>query len=144
MFKPRRENHAGGKSFGSKFGGPKSRPSFGGGDSRPRDFHRGGDERPESFDAICASCGKECRVPFKPNGRKPVYCLNCFKKDGDDKPSYGDKPTSREPRSFSTGSSYDAKQVNEQLKLVQSKLDRILKLLDSDKLDIDHDIEKLG
>jgi CxxC-x17-CxxC domain-containing protein len=55
------------------FGG---RPSFGG--------DRGGfTKRPlELFQATCAACGKTCEVPFKPNGKKPVYCKECFAKNG--------------------------------------------------------------
>ncbi|PIR14050.1 hypothetical protein COV49_00170 [Candidatus Falkowbacteria bacterium CG11_big_fil_rev_8_21_14_0_20_39_10] len=29
--------------------------------------------------AICDECGKDCEVPFKPTGDKPVYCSDCFK-----------------------------------------------------------------
>jgi CxxC-x17-CxxC domain-containing protein len=32
------------------------------------------------FDAVCASCGKECKVPFEPKNDRPVYCSDCFKK----------------------------------------------------------------
>lgn len=39
------------------------------------------DDRPK-FKATCASCGDACEVPFKPNASKPVYCRNCFKKEG--------------------------------------------------------------
>jgi len=49
----------------------KSSGGFGGGrraDSGPREMH----------DAVCASCGKACQVPFKPSGEKPVYCSDCF------------------------------------------------------------------
>lgn len=35
----------------------------------------------ELFDAECNSCHKRCQVPFRPNGKKPVYCADCFKKD---------------------------------------------------------------
>jgi len=28
--------------------------------------------------AICADCKKECEVPFKPSGERPVYCKECF------------------------------------------------------------------
>lgn len=49
-------------------------------DSRPqggRDFKR--DDRPQTmFKTICSDCGKECEVPFKPNGSKPVFCRDCF------------------------------------------------------------------
>ena len=30
------------------------------------------------FDATCASCGKEAKVPFEPRGDRPVYCSDCF------------------------------------------------------------------
>ena len=29
---------------------------------------------------ICADCRKECEVPFKPSGDRPVYCKECFAK----------------------------------------------------------------
>ncbi|MGB4862235.1 MAG: zinc-ribbon domain containing protein, partial [Tepidiformaceae bacterium] len=40
----------------------------------------GGDRRPprQMYDAICASCGKEAKVPFEPRGDRPVYCSDCF------------------------------------------------------------------
>lgn len=28
--------------------------------------------------AVCAECGKECEVPFRPTGDRPVYCRDCF------------------------------------------------------------------
>ncbi|HEX2950128.1 MAG TPA: zinc-ribbon domain containing protein [Armatimonadota bacterium] len=39
---------------------------------------RGGNGPREMFSATCAACGKECQVPFQPNGEKPVYCSDCF------------------------------------------------------------------
>lgn len=30
------------------------------------------------YDAVCAQCGKECKVPFQPTEGKPVYCSECF------------------------------------------------------------------
>lgn len=38
--------------------------------SGPREMHK----------AICAECGSECEVPFKPMEGKPVYCRDCFAK----------------------------------------------------------------
>lgn len=36
----------------------------------------------EMHDAVCAQCGQQCQVPFKPRpveeGGKPVLCKNCF------------------------------------------------------------------
>lgn len=43
----------------------------------------------QMYDAVCADCGKECQVPFKPraaeDGGRPVLCKECFfkKRDGD-------------------------------------------------------------
>ena len=34
----------------------------------------------EMFTATCAECGIETEVPFKPVEGRPVYCLECFKK----------------------------------------------------------------
>ncbi|MBS3170533.1 DNA-directed RNA polymerase [Candidatus Woesearchaeota archaeon] len=34
----------------------------------------------ELHEATCSNCGKECKVPFKPNPSKPVYCRDCYKK----------------------------------------------------------------
>ena len=42
----------------------------GGFGSRPRELHK----------AVCAECKKECEVPFKPSGDRPVYCRDCFSK----------------------------------------------------------------
>jgi len=32
------------------------------------------------YAAICAQCGRDCEIPFKPNGTRPVYCRECFAK----------------------------------------------------------------
>jgi CxxC-x17-CxxC domain-containing protein len=44
------------------------------GNGRPDDRNKG---RP-MFRAICADCKKECELPFKPSGDRPVYCKECF------------------------------------------------------------------
>ena len=41
---------------------------------------RFGDAPREMHKATCADCGKECEVPFKPDGSRPVYCQDCYKK----------------------------------------------------------------
>ncbi|MEB3205737.1 MAG: CxxC-x17-CxxC domain-containing protein [Vampirovibrionales bacterium] len=67
--KPCREAAKAAKRSGGGFGG--GRGGFGGG--------RGGfgGER-EFFDAVCSGCGANTQVPFRPDGRKPVYCKPCF------------------------------------------------------------------
>lgn len=32
------------------------------------------------YKAVCADCHKDCEVPFKPSGERPVYCKECFAK----------------------------------------------------------------
>ncbi len=46
------------------------RDGGGGFGSRLREMHK----------AVCADCKKECEVPFKPSGDRPVYCKDCFSK----------------------------------------------------------------
>ena len=38
------------------------------------------------FPAICSNCGKSCEVPFRPNGKKPVLCSDCFGRKRQDRP----------------------------------------------------------
>jgi len=35
----------------------------------------------QMYDAVCASCGSACQVPFRPSQDRPVYCSDCFSKD---------------------------------------------------------------
>ncbi|MFH0889924.1 MAG: CxxC-x17-CxxC domain-containing protein [Candidatus Aenigmatarchaeota archaeon] len=34
----------------------------------------------ETHKITCADCGNESEVPFKPDGKRPVYCRDCFNK----------------------------------------------------------------
>ena len=49
---------------------------FGDRDSRRSTMHR----------AVCTECGKDCEVPFKPTGDKPVFCSDCFSHRGNAEP----------------------------------------------------------
>jgi len=35
----------------------------------------------EKTKIICASCGNEAEVPFRPQSGRPVYCDSCFAKE---------------------------------------------------------------
>lgn len=48
-----------------------------------------GTDRKEMFDAVCAKCGSACQVPFRPNGRKEVYCSKCFGEMNGEEPRGG-------------------------------------------------------
>ena len=39
----------------------------------------GSGSTPASFEAQCWNCGKMSTLPFKPDGKRPVYCLSCLK-----------------------------------------------------------------
>ena len=40
----------------------------------------------EMHPAVCAQCGTETTVPFKPRGDRPVYCSDCFSRMRDSSP----------------------------------------------------------
>ena len=54
-----------------------------------------GSERKEMFDAVCAKCGGVAKVPFKPNGRKEVFCSKCFGEINGEEPRGGNRFESR-------------------------------------------------
>ena len=82
------------------------------GRSDSRSYSRDGFDGKRMFKAICDNCGKECEVPFRPTGEKPVYCSQCF---------------DRGSSSASKGKSPD--QFKQQFDTLNAKLDKILKTL---------------
>ena len=91
------------------------------------------DGRTELHTATCVKCGKECMVPFKPNGKKPVFCSICYKREGvADAPAYERSSAASTVRRFD-GEIRPEKEssLNEQLRTLNSKLDMILKVLGS-------------
>lgn len=94
-----------GKPGGFSKGG-FSRPSFGGGRSDSRSGGGRSFNGPsEMYNATCSKCSASCEVPFRPNGKKPIFCKNCFIRDDAgsntyEKRSYNDRP-SFEKRSYS-------------------------------------------
>lgn len=63
--------------------GKFERGGFGGGNKfsgRDRSYDRNAPK--QMFKAVCAECGNECEVPFKPSGDRPVLCSLCFKNSG--------------------------------------------------------------
>jgi len=107
-----RDNRSGGgRSFGP-------RRDFGGRGGGDREMHR----------AICSNCGKECEVPFKPTGSKPVYCSDCFEKQGRDSgPRRFDDRGPRRPN-FEFRNN-EQPQNKEQFNALNAKLDKILAIL---------------
>lgn len=114
------------------WGGPKK---FGG--ARPfgakKPWDRGGsDHRHEDrpmFQATCNACGEACQVPFKPVNGRPVFCRNCFKKDGDEKPARDFSPREFSPRQERQVERPRTDHSGEALKAINAKLDAIMDTL---------------
>lgn len=123
----------GGRSGGSRFGGG-SRDFGGRGGFGDRDSGRFERRTVEMHDATCDKCKKQCQVPFRPSGGKPVFCSNCFKNEGSGS-SFGsrDRDRSYSPGASSSGISSD------QFKLINVKLDKILSALSTLEIDSDDD-----
>ena len=105
-------NRSGGRDSG-KFG----RRDSGRFDRRNSSRSRGSEDR-AMHEAICGKCGSECEVPFKPTEGKPVYCSDCFKKRG------------------SSESSESRGQSGGELDQLNTKLDRILNILEAPKKEL--------
>lgn len=88
----------------------------------------------EMFKTVCSKCGKDCEVPFRPTGSKPVYCRDCFR-------SMGGPDSRRSDDRGSRKSSFDNRSVESnnsqnrgQFEAINTKLDQILKLLNPEKI----------
>lgn len=110
-----------------------------------RDFRsnqRGGDR--EMYPATCGNCGKNCQVPFKPSGDRPVLCSECFGKNSDSRDNryggrdsgvrhYGKSENWRKPSGFRPDyhhpRDHQATGLGMQLELLNNKLDKIIALL---------------
>ena len=60
---------------------------------------------PMLYDAKCGLCGKDTKVIFRPDGKRPIYCKACLKKikEGNDKKSsFDQKPPEKKFESFPT------------------------------------------
>lgn len=103
----------------------------GGFERRSFDGGRGSDR--QMFKTTCSNCGKECEVPFKPTGSKPVYCNDCFRTMGGASSSRSDDRGPRRPSFDSRSDRREAgssqPQNKEQFEALNAKLDKILKLL---------------
>ncbi len=125
-------NRGGGFRGGNGGGG---RPSFGG--------NRGGDRGPVTMHkAVCDECHKNCEVPFRPSGDKPIYCSECFgDKRGNEAPrrEFNDRAPKRDFNDRPAQSSF-AKPVSvgptisddtkKQLGEMNSKLDRLINAIE--------------
>lgn len=95
-------------------------------------WQRSGDreERPAMHPATCSACDAPCEVPFKPNGRKPIFCRDCFRKEEDDTLRF-DRPGAPPKPPYHNTPHGGSEEVIKQLKLLNTKMDRLLEALTS-------------
>jgi len=74
-------------------------------------------------EVTCDKCKKQCKVPFKPTGDKPVYCSDCFRKNDNSNSSYGSR---------SQDTSFRSSISSEEFELINEKLDKIIQALEID------------
>ena len=122
----------GGRGGGRSFGGRDDRRSGGRSFGGSRGGFGGGRDRREMpmCDAVCAKCGKNCKVPFKPTGSKPVFCSECFRSNNE---GFSDSRERSSPQQ--NGSSDELKQINK-------KLDKILKILEEIEVEEEYEDEE--
>ncbi len=113
----------------------RDRRSGGGRDFKRKDFGSRDFDRPQIMHkTICSDCGKECEVPFKPNGSKPVFCRDCFQKNRSSDSVRSDNNYPRRSNFEDRGSNQINKPIEqpkyrEQFEALNTKLDKILNLL---------------
>lgn len=108
------------KKYSQKGSGKRS---FSKGDTNSRGMHK----------ATCDTCGNPCEVPFKPTSGKPLYCRDCFKKDGTGPVRSGGRDFGRRDNSSSHSQSGSSDIRREQFKKMNEKLDKILEILTSEE-----------
>jgi len=93
-----------------------------------RDTGRSRESGFELHKAVCDKCGRECEVPFKPTGGKPIYCRSCFRENSSESGSRENFA----PRGKSNDT-FDSKMKSspnpEDLEKINRKLDKIMKAL---------------
>ncbi len=89
-------------------------------------------DRPlEMHQASCVSCKKFCEVPFKPNGKKPVYCRDCFGREDKGsahphiKPAFGERSTVR------TSIVPRTPDVRDEIRILNAKIDTLTRMVEA-------------
>lgn len=124
------------KDFFNKNNTRKGGKKFG--DSARQSMHR----------ATCSKCNSQCEVPFRPNGKKPIYCNDCFRKEdgGAQTSRFGAKKFERsgsfeKPEFRSLPQTDNNDEVVKQLKALNVKMDLLLQALADNKEFEDDDEE---
>ena len=65
---------------------------------------------------VCSDCSKECEIPFKPSGGRPVYCKECFSKRRKDSPFNANRDNRPKGRDFARERPFDKRQAKKRQK----------------------------
>lgn len=149
------KNYFSKKSTGDRNNSRSGRKSFGSDKGRGFGQSAGNSDRVIMHSAVCNECNTDCQVPFKPNGRKPVLCNNCFRSEEGSAPRRGGDRSDRSERSETFDKPYRStprdcgnSDVVKQLKALNSKMDKLIELLSEfededseteDELELDED-----
>jgi len=112
-----------------------------------RSFNRGRRSDNRMYSAVCDKCGRDCQVPFKPTGSKPIYCSQCFEEQSGNsdrrRSSFRDDrrsaPRNNYRRSYSPrsnnggGNNQFLTNLTKKVEHLSSQLDQIIKLLSVSK-----------
>lgn len=118
--------------------GRPGKKKFSGGRSawKSGSYGRDRESRGDFHDAMCSICGDACQVPFRPDGRKPVKCRNCFKKDGAQgrfmRDNSGRKSFGRFDRD-DRGPQADTRKIEARLEAIEDKLDLLIEALSQEE-----------
>ena len=89
---------------------------------RPDRARQGDGPRERTFTRVtCADCKKECEIPFKPSGDRPVYCKECFSKRRKGSLFNANRDNRPEGRDFSRERRFDKRQAEERQKPAKKK-----------------------
>lgn len=105
--------------FGNKFDTRGRAPGFG--------AHVSATRSAESHKTTCDGCHAMCEVPFVPNGKKPVYCRNCYK-GKDTTISFTGQP-------FTSTESEGSNDLKKQFSVLNMKIDRLIALIETQARD---------
>ncbi len=89
-------------------------------------------DRPlEMHQASCVSCKKFCEVPFKPNGKKPVYCRDCFGREDKESLRTNSKPAFGERSTVRTSIVPRTPDIKDEIRALNIKIDTLTRMVEA-------------
>jgi CxxC-x17-CxxC domain-containing protein len=121
-------------------------------DSYKKDYENRSRREITLYDAVCDQCGKNCQVPFRPSGNKPVYCSDCFEQRGgkegrSDRSGSQRRSFDREDQTRLQNNTNDAATIKltEKIGVLNNKLDTIISILSTSepkKIELEKKVKK--